>query len=375
MSHDPILDLLKAQADATRKKQNLPTQRTIGAAPPKPYGAKLRDETTAEKIANFTTGGASGHVVNAIDRARMGDYSGSLSEAGKGAGLAAAQAVGGKIIGAGTAKAGKFLKTLAGPETMTMADLPERYAILTGDNPGGVPGDAASNAASTARIAAAARAMGKKVTPVAGAYTDDKTGQLLHENSLLIHDIGEHDAKALGRMGGQNSIVTQKGLHDLTTGDLFPSKGINATKDAPYTELPGGQRFSHDLDFENPVKAAPSHAVEMTKSLMQSGPIFNSDDIAASQKNLLGGGSGPELPGAVSDSVAVPLARKLIAPNLNLPAKPTQSVIGAAEAKVLTPEQIRAKANKAWAAANAPVDAYQPTPAGILVDRRGIMPD
>ncbi len=121
--------------------------------------------------------------------------------------------------------------------------LPERYAILTAENPGGVPASAAENLRAMEMLKTRLQIMGKAGIPTKGAYMD--AGNLLHENGLLVPGMSAADAKKIAASFGQNSVITHEGFHDLTTGTTTPISKIEhgVAAEAPYTELPGGNRF------------------------------------------------------------------------------------------------------------------------------------
>lgn len=137
----------------------------------------------------------------------------------------------------------------------------DRYAILTPENPGGRSMDAAANAQRRASFERELRERGFEFDPVRGRYQDGTTGEVLDENSYMVRGLPEREAKLLARRYGQNGVITQAGYHDLVNGTTAPSRGVAAAIDPAYTELPDGQRFSLDIDWENsqqsPVNALP----------------------------------------------------------------------------------------------------------------------
>jgi hypothetical protein len=97
---------------------------------------------------------------------------------------------------------------------------------------------------------------GYAFTPVKGRYQDNTTGEILNENSYLVHGIGERESKLLARRYGQNGVITHNGYHDLVANETYPSLGINETTGLPYTQLPGGKRFALDIDWSAPQRSA-----------------------------------------------------------------------------------------------------------------------
>jgi hypothetical protein len=137
-------------------------------------------------------------------------------------------------------------------ETFPLATVPKQFAILTAENPNGAAQSAAANRAANAKLAGELKAQGLTFKKVKGAYTDETSGQTLHENSFLVHGIEPDVAARLGRKYGQNGIVTHEGYHDLANGKLFPSSGLQLTDEMPYTELPNGSRIQSKIDWSNP---------------------------------------------------------------------------------------------------------------------------
>jgi hypothetical protein len=136
---------------------------------------------------------------------------------------------------------------------VTGTSLPKAFSILTAQNPGGLPADAAANRASNEALERELRRRGYNPQPVKGGYRDSETGQFLQEDSFLVPGLPESEAASLGRRFGQNSVITQQGLHDLKSGMTTPSKGVLPGTEDVYTELPGGERFMLDLDWDNPI--------------------------------------------------------------------------------------------------------------------------
>lgn len=125
------------------------------------------------------------------------------------------------------------------------------FGVMTAENMGGQAGRPANNAASMIALVKSLERRGLRGVPVQGAYTDDVTGQLLKENSVLTPGASPFDMETLGRQYRQNSVITDRGLHSLG-GDspgVYPSRGVQPTKTDPYTEMPSGKRFALDLDW------------------------------------------------------------------------------------------------------------------------------
>jgi hypothetical protein len=137
-----------------------------------------------------------------------------------------------------------------------------RYAILTAENAGGramgVPENSQRMSSLRSELIRRGYKPGEDFIPVAGRYQDQQTGEVLSENSFIIRNMPEREAKLVGRRYGQTSVMTQAGYHDLGSGQLFPSKGLNPeAKELPFSEG-GGVKFDLQPDFERPVAAKVS---------------------------------------------------------------------------------------------------------------------
>lgn len=174
----------------------------------------------------------------------------------------------------------------------------DRFAILTAENAGGKAMSTAENATRNASLAKRLSDAGLSHSAVKGAYTDDVSGQLLHENSFLVHGIAPQHAEQLGREFGQNGVVTHEGYHDLAGNKLHPSRGIQAdVADAPYTELADGRRFASDIDWSKSQPLLPKTANPAILDIvngLRTGPkmpritAINADKAAAMAKTYAG---------------------------------------------------------------------------------------
>lgn len=227
-----------APADATATK--LPrqlhgqTRRTIG-----PRVAGNYTPTAFDKAAAVTESPLTGLAIPPLGIAQMAtDAAKSVSRGKYGdAAVMAANAlpflgIPGRLLGKG-------------------AQAAERFAILTAENAGGRAMSAEENAVRRASLEAELHQRGYKFTPVVGRYKDPNTGELLTENSYLIPNMSERQAKQLGRHYGQNGVITQGGYHDLAENKFYPSSGTAEASDVPYTQLPNGKRFSLNIDWAN----------------------------------------------------------------------------------------------------------------------------
>ena len=123
--------------------------------------------------------------------------------------------------------------------------LPKTYAILTAENPGGVALSEAENASRMQHLRTQLRLLGREGIETQGAYTDPVSGELLHERGIMVKGLPVADAQKLSQQFGQNSFISQEGMHDLTTGAVEPIRNVehgNFTE-APYTRLANGQSF------------------------------------------------------------------------------------------------------------------------------------
>lgn len=131
----------------------------------------------------------------------------------------------------------------------------EKFGVLTAENMGGQPGKKAQNRAAMEALdkSLERRGLAGQTVPVKGAYTDETTGKTLTETGRMIVGATPYEIETLGRQFGQNSVLSEKGLHDLVNRSVVPSRGTlraeTLPKGAPYTQLPTGERISLDLNW------------------------------------------------------------------------------------------------------------------------------
>jgi hypothetical protein len=164
------------------------------------------------------------------------------------------------------------------------ADLPNLlqrndWAIMTAENPNAQQLPPEENAARMAELKQALDQMGLKYTEVRGRYGND-------ENSVAIEGITEEQARALGARFGQESVLTRSGL---VYGDdtVNPAIGINILdRDAEdfFTELPGGTKFSVDIDFDRREPLSRSFNQSDLSALEQVASARGALDIAKSKQ-------------------------------------------------------------------------------------------
>jgi hypothetical protein len=144
--------------------------------------------------------------------------------------------------------------------------MPEKWAVLTAENPLGRAASEYENARAMHQLKDKLRQRGIEYHPTNGGYLDDTSKEYLREKGVFLPNISHEDAVALGKQFKQNSIVTDRGLVDLNDNTLIPTKGVvPATETSPaYTITPNGVGFAHDLDWENKIPlekpAAPVQA-------------------------------------------------------------------------------------------------------------------
>lgn len=128
--------------------------------------------------------------------------------------------------------------------------MPSKYAILTGENPGGVEATPERNAEYNRAFEKVLQQQGVKYDKVLGAYPDPTTGASLKENSFLLHDVEPAHAERLGRWARQNGVVSHAGYHNLAEGKLHPTSGMtDAGAGNIYTQLPDGRRVVSNVDW------------------------------------------------------------------------------------------------------------------------------
>ena len=122
----------------------------------------------------------------------------------------------------------------------------DSWAILTAEDPGAQKATPEQNAARTAELEADLKELGADYMPVVGKYGDV-------QGSLIVTNITEEAAAALGRKYGQESILTREGLVYMD-GRLVPATGVEVFDTPPedfYTYIPETDTyFSVGLDFD-----------------------------------------------------------------------------------------------------------------------------
>lgn len=257
--NDPLwllrfLGLAPADATATARKgpQRLP-QRTIEAA--KGYSIPLPagDAQELNPVHRTTPLDVADALTGVRTAAKLGYGLGqAIHESNLGGAVGSALAAAPMML-PGEKLAAKFAGKLISKAIPSAAD---RFAILTAENAGGHAMSSTENAVRNAALEKELTDRGYSFTPVKGRYRDNTTNEILKENSYLIHNLGEREAKLIAKRYGQNGVITHNGYHDLVSNELFPSKGINAAQDLPYTQLPGGKKFALDIDWGSGQKPA-----------------------------------------------------------------------------------------------------------------------
>jgi len=140
------------------------------------------------------------------------------------------------------------------PYTKQLTELPAQHAIITAENPGGKNLSPDANRERNQQLRDDLLRRGYTPTQATGVYTDKQTGFEHKEHPFVVEGMPPHEAEALGRAHGQNGVVTHLGYHDLVDNKLYPTKGVHeVTQAKAYTELPGGRRFMHDINFDAPI--------------------------------------------------------------------------------------------------------------------------
>lgn len=235
---------------------------------PKGHAQELNPELYGGKVKSFKQ--ATGDIADAVTGIRtigkkgyetaqkldQGDKVGAAISAAEGLAPAAlSHPLVGKLAGKAVGKVAEHF--------MGASDLPERYAIFTAENPGGAVGTPESNAAANAALKAELEAAGHKPVSVLGRYHDNHTGELLSENGFLVPNMHHDAAAALAKKYGQNGIVTQHGYHDLVDNKIFPSTGFGPSEAPPFTQLPSGEKFAHQIDWNNPLTPGGNPDLQM----------------------------------------------------------------------------------------------------------------
>jgi len=140
------------------------------------------------------------------------------------------------------------------PYAEQLATLPTKHAILTAENPRGHSLSSDQNAARNQQLRTDLVSRGYTPTQARGVYTDKTTGLRHQENPFVVQDMPPHEAAVLGQKYEQNGVVTHLGYHDLVEQKLYPTNGVHEVRHADaYTELPGGRRFAHDINWAAPI--------------------------------------------------------------------------------------------------------------------------
>ena len=142
-------------------------------------------------------------------------------------------------------------KPMANPMTPELPKPDKQWAVLTAENPGGMPASPEENARYMADLTHYLDAKKIPYQLTKGGYRDEATGQVLREGGVYLPNITPEQADYIGKLYRQNSIVTNEGLRDFTNNTLIPSKGIVPASEASpaFTTLPDGSTFMHELDW------------------------------------------------------------------------------------------------------------------------------
>ncbi|PWT75526.1 MAG: hypothetical protein C5B59_08590 [Bacteroidetes bacterium] len=141
------------------------------------------------------------------------------------------------------------------------------YAAFTAENPGNARLSDAENAARNQELMSDLRQKGYRPVTVEGVM-ENVEGQ--KEHSFFVPNITPEDALELGKKYGQDSVLTNDGLHILSKNTLVPVKGFVKGAEAlkePYHSVVNGHPFAVQLDWD---KEAPKSDVEPTSPNLSS---------------------------------------------------------------------------------------------------------
>lgn len=136
------------------------------------------------------------------------------------------------------------------------ADRP--YAAFTAENPNNARLSDAENAQRNQQLLADLKAKGYSPVPIEGVM-ENVEGQ--DEHSFFVPNISPEDALALGKKYGQDSVLTNAGLHLLSKNVTVPMKGLVTGVEAlkePYHSVVNGKPFAAQLDWDHETSGTPA---------------------------------------------------------------------------------------------------------------------
>lgn len=128
--------------------------------------------------------------------------------------------------------------------------MPKRWAVISPENPGGTKVAQDVNDRLLGEMRRYLDEKGITYRPTKGEYTDNITNEALAERGFYLEGVSAAEAEKIGRMFGQNSVLTHRGFHDLQKMVVHPSKGVSPATGLPYTDIPGLGRITADVQWD-----------------------------------------------------------------------------------------------------------------------------
>jgi hypothetical protein len=163
------------------------------------------------------------------------------------------------------------------------------FAVLTAENPGNERLSDAENIQRNHELLQDLKDKGYNPKAV-GGVNKDVEGKT--EHSYFVPDITPEDAAELGKKHGQESILTQEGLHHLESGKIDPSdnKGLitgDKAKEQPYYSIVDGEPFAVPFKETQPegvyTPGEPESDVEMAR---RGADVPEKTDLTGNQKTM-----------------------------------------------------------------------------------------
>jgi hypothetical protein len=183
-------------------------------------------------------------------------------------------AVGAAMLGADLAMPGPPMGPLG---RRALGKLPERWAVITPENPGGQMLSAGQNAARRDALRQRLIDMGLTFRESTGSYRDRATGTMLEgERPFFIENITSSQAERLGREFDQNAVLTHRGYHDLPAMSVTPIKKVRpaTAADENLTTIPGIGAMAVDLDGGRSIMRANPEIEAIWRRMSKNGEQF-----------------------------------------------------------------------------------------------------
>ncbi len=191
-----------------------------------------------------------------------------------------ARNIGPDLLAGGAVAATRLLGRKAGEygaQAGLRSSLQGDYGLLSAANPGGVRAADDLNEAAMREGEEWLRAKGVDPRRATGRYFDEESQQLLEEPSFLAPGLKEEDAIEFGRKFGQNSVITPRGMVNLSDDTVHPRRGdpvFDNNAERNYTEV-DGQKFSLDFDFDQRAPRIAAGPEKVTAAVVKvGGQIF-----------------------------------------------------------------------------------------------------